>query len=73
MPRWRMGFALTNEKNETIRRGLCSTRTIWTEQSHTTNNRADEVDIKDGIYVDKVEDDGDGQESEATDGRHGCG
>lgn len=39
-------FVLTNEKNKTIRRSLRSTRPIWTEELHATNDRADEVDIE---------------------------
>ena len=67
------GSGLTNEKNETIRRGFCSTRPVRAKQGHTTNNRAEEIDVEDGIYVDKMEDYGDSQESKAADGRHGSG
>lgn len=59
---------LTNIQHQSFRRGFDS---IDLERLHTTHDRADEVDIKDGININHVKQNGDGQEGQAPDPRHG--
>lgn len=43
------------------------------EQLHARDNGTDEVDVKNRIYIDEVEDHGNGQESEPGKVSHGDG
>lgn len=60
----------TDEENEAFRRSFTGIRA---ESSHAMDDRADEVDVKDGIDVYQMEKYSDGQEAIASQASHVAG
>lgn len=60
----------TNKENESISWRFGVYWTLDVEQSHARNDGTDKIDVEDGKYINKMEDDRNGHEAEAIEAGH---
>jgi hypothetical protein len=66
-------FRHTHEQNQPVGWRFSRRGTLYLEKPHARHNWADKVDVEDGEYVGKMEDQGNRQEASSWEGRHGAG